>query len=363
MNYEKIISDISNTVNQSRQLDAATIFTGPKPDKPFVQSALENVSAHLQESQRERINQEFSGEGPLSHLLNDHEIIEIMITSKEDIWFEKKGVISKAGDCFLSDLTFNNFFHRLCDETKVNTNFAFPFANGFWKNFRIHITTPPVTTQPVITLRRLKTAALSLETLRTHAWCTTEQEQKIKKSVKEKKNILVLGNTGSGKTTLINALLNEANSDRSIIIEDTSEILAPNSLCVKMLTRFDSQGQLPEITQADLVKQSLRMRPDRLIIGEIRGPEAKDLLMALSTGHKGSISSIHAHSASEALLRLEMLIQMGAPQWNLEAIRRLIHLCVDELIVTQKKGSRWFMEGRYKIASLEKFGFLVESLD
>jgi pilus assembly protein CpaF len=362
MNFEKLIFDISKNVETHRQLDASSLLLKPGGSSSVLTSAIAEVSKELTFDQKNRIEREFSAEGPLAPLLVDEDITEIMIVSKNDIWFEKNGRIERHGECFLSDLTFNNFFHRLCEEGKMQTNFQFPFANGFWKGFRAHISAPPICEQPVITLRRLKQHALKLTELHTAGWCTAGEERGIRASVENKKNILVLGNTGSGKTTLINALLAEAPRDRAVIIEDTCEILAANTLSVKLLTRFDSQGKMPEITQSDLVKQSLRMRPDRLVIGEIRGAEAKDLLMALSTGHKGSISSIHAHSPAEALLRLEMLIQMGAPQWNLEAIRRLIHLCVDQLIVTRKEKGRWYMDGIYKIASQEKFGFIVEKI-
>lgn len=362
MNLEKLILDISKDVENRRPLDSPTLLRSEGNPATAISLAIEQVAGNLPDLQKKRLEKEFSTEGPLQGLLEDHDVIEIMLMDRDCIWYEKLGQFHRLEDGFLSDLTFNNFLHRLCDEAKIQTNVQFPFGNGFWRNFRVHICSRPIATNTVITLRRLKSKALTLEDLHQQGWCEAHQLTVLREMMASQQNILVLGNTGSGKTTLLNALLAETAADRSVIIEDTSEILAANHLSVKMLTRFDSQGILPEVDQSQLVKQSLRMRPDRLIIGEIRGGEAKDLLMALSTGHRGSMASLHAHSPSEALLRLEMLVQMGAPQWNLEAIRRLIHLGIDRLVVTRKEKGRWFLEGVYKIASQEKFGFIVEKI-
>ncbi|RYZ78974.1 MAG: CpaF family protein, partial [Proteobacteria bacterium] len=165
-------------------------------------------------------------------------------------------------------------------------------------------------------------------------------------------------------TSLINALLQTIPSnERAVVIEDTPEIELPNTSSMKLITREDPQGILKSIDQGQLLKHSLRLRPDRIVMGEIRGGEAKDLLMALATGHGGSFGTLHASDARQALIRLEMLIQMGAPQWNLPAVRRLIHLSLDYILVVEKnaEGKRQF-QGIYKICSLEENGFLIEKV-
>ncbi len=132
---------------------------------------------------------------------------------------------------------------------------------------------------------------------------------------------------------------------------------------MKLLTREDPQKVHAPITQSDLVRRTLRLRPDRIIMGEIRGEEAKDFLMSLSTGHRGSFGTLHAQSPHQALLRLEMLIQLGAPQWSLQAIRRLIQLSLEFILITEKTstGARKFA-GLYRLSSLEDHGFLVEAV-
>lgn len=306
---------------------------------------------------------EINYSAPLENLLNDLDITEILVLNRMQIWYEKNGVIQQENQIFDSPLDYSNFIHLLCDESGVQFNYEHPYADGQWRGFRLHICAPPISTEVAITLRRLRSTQLALEDLQQTGWCDLSSLQILKKGVFQKKNILVVGSTGSGKTTLLNSLVAEASTDRCVFIEDTSELLLPNAFSHKLLTRKDYQGVLPDITMEHLLKQSLRMRPDRLIVGEVRGGEAKDLLMALSTGHSGSMTSLHSGSAGDSLVRLEMLVQMGAPQWSLSAIRRLIQSTVDWIVVTQKKQERWNLEGIYRIASLENFGFTVEKIN
>ncbi len=292
----------------------------------------------------------------------DLDITEILILNLNEIWFEKGGVFTKAPLCFESPLHHQNFLHQLCDEAGIQYNYEHPHTDGQWKHFRVHICAPPISQVVCLTLRRLRQSSIRLEDLQAKGWCDSKSTEFLKNSVRNKKNIIVVGGTGSGKTTLLNTLVAEAPNDRCVFIEDTPELLCANPFSSKLLTRKDYQGNLRELTQSDLLRQSLRMRPDRLIVGEVRSGEAKDLLMALSTGHAGSMTSLHAGSANEALLRLEMLVQMGASQWSLSAIRRLIQLTVDFIVVTQKQKNSWRLQGVYKISSLEEFGFTVEKV-
>ena len=182
--------------------------------------------------------------------------------------------------------------------------------------------------------------------------------------VEQKRNFLVVGTTGTGKTSILNACLKSLGSnERTVIIEDSRELTLSNSASLRLLTRDDPQKILPPIDQGDLVRHALRLRPDRLVIGEIRGPEAKDLLMALSTGHSGSFSTLHAATAAQALIRLEMLIQLGAPHWNLQAIRRLIFMSLQAIAVVGRgqNGARQ-LQGIFILSSLEETGFLLERL-
>lgn len=191
---------------------------------------------------------------------------------------------------------------------------------------------------------------------------TAPQAEKLKTFYKDKKSLLIIGPTGTGKTSLVNSLLKLSKPlERIVCLEDTDEIKLPNTLSTKLLTRMDLHKRLQDFELSDLIIQSLRMRPDRLILGEVRGKEAKDLLMTFSTGHKGGIATLHAENPKQALWRLEMLVQMGAPSWSNDGIRRLIKLGIDYVITLGFEGNKRKLTGIHKIQSLEPTGFLFKN--
>ncbi|MCB9072001.1 MAG: CpaF family protein [Bdellovibrionaceae bacterium] len=359
MKLDHIVDQITDAISQKNNLHSPHMGNTQKMDQTAI---IKEQTQDLSSSLQQRVHHEFFQAGPLEPLLTDELITEIIVNSPESIWFEKSGQFYKHSDFFLSRITYNNFIHLLADQAGVQTNYKFPFANGEWRGFRVHLASPPSAAEHTLTLRRLRPSALHLSELYAKSWCNSQQLEQIKKLVQTRQNILVVGTTGSGKTTLLNSLVQEALPDRCVFIEDTPELVQSHDLSVRLLTRADASGALPPIEQSDLVKQSLRMRPDRLIVGEIRGAEAKDLLLALSTGHRGSMASLHADNANEALLRLEMLVLMGAPQWDLLTIRRLIQYSIHAIIITRKDNDSWKLDGLYRIASLESFGFIVSEL-
>jgi pilus assembly protein CpaF len=183
--------------------------------------------------------------------------------------------------------------------------------------------------------------------------------------VMNKDNLLIIGPASSGKTSVLKALLNECpKNERLIILEDSKELDPPSEASTQLLTRFDARGVLPHLSLSELVRQSLRMRPDRLVVGEVRGNEAKELLLALATGHRGSFGTLHASDPWQALIRLEMLIQMGAPQWSLSAIRKLILLSLNYIIVcTRDREGQRKLSGIYKLISVEDSGVIIERVN
>lgn len=331
--------------------------------KPSLEVVLKNLIAQRPALIRGRLHDEFFGHGPLTPLIEDPRVCEIIVNGEDDLLYERDGRFSKIEDSFLSPVTYKKFIERLSAEANLNVDLSKPFADGRWRDFRAHLTCSPLCHCTFhLSLRRSFQSPWTLERLQDSGWAKPHEIETIRKLVLSKKNMLFIGPTGSGKTSVLGACLQLLpTSERTIIIEDTDELPRPNSASTKLLTR-PSTAQLLEVTLNDLVRQSLRMRPERLIVGEVRGTEAKDLLLALSTGHKGSLGTLHASDPREALLRLEMLVQLGAPQWQLSAIRQLIRLSVDSLIVSGIRDGHRCLEGIYNVAALESVGFLLDTV-
>ena len=328
----------------------------------YIKKTIQQVSRHESATVKKRLYNEYFHFGPIEKILNEKNIEEIIINGPYHIWVESHGKMQKINDQFLSDTTYKNFINTILQKMNVQMNINTPYVNGKWKSFRVHMISPPLTQKYIeISLRKHLKDIWSFEKLKEKNWASEKSISFIKQILKQRENFIVVGPTSTGKTTILNSCLNEIKKERVIIIEDTDELHCPNFLSTKLLTRTDYE-KLKDYDQSDLVKQALRMRPDRIAIGEMRYTEAKDFLLALSTGHKGCFCSLHAETAQQALIRLEMLIQMGASYWNLEMIRRLIFLSLKYIIVLEKKQNQRVLEGIYKIDSLEKFGFLIEKI-
>ncbi|MES2964876.1 MAG: ATPase, T2SS/T4P/T4SS family [Bdellovibrionota bacterium] len=312
-----------------------------------------------------RILEEYFSAGPLEPLLRDPSCTEIIVNGPNSIWIERGGRLQRSPEKFLSSVTLRNFVSRLSREAGLMANLDCPFADGRWRDCRVHLIVPPASgEEPVLTLRKHPVNPWTLNKLTDSGWASPREIEALERVVRDRMNFVVVGGTGSGKTSVLNACLASLpEQERAVIIEDTSELHVPNFASTKLLTRRDPQGHLREIDLSELVRHSLRMRPDRLVMGEIRGGEAKDLLMAFATGHNGCMGTLHAESARQALARLEMLVQLGAPQWNTQAVRSIIHFSIQAVVVVgrDETGVRR-LEGIHRIASLEDVGFLMERM-
>lgn len=313
---------------------------------------------------QERIQNELQGYGPLTNLVNDPDITEILVNQYNQIFFEKKGQLHRSEDHFFDVESYHQFIEMLVTSGRTYINNEKPFVE-FQKDFiRYTLIAPDMARgEYLVSLRKQPLQTWTLNLLAQKDWAYDKDFKLIRELIHQRKNFLVVGGTGSGKTSFLQAAIHEIGlNERLIIIEDTQELRPVYPMNTSLLTRFDPSRKLMDVTMNDLIKKSLRLRPDRLCVGEIRGEEATALLMALATGHEGSFGSIHAKTAQEALLRLEMLIQMGAPQWTIQSIRKLIGLTLQNIIVVGKKNGKRKLEGIYELASVEDSGITLHCL-
>lgn len=335
--------------------DSATVL------KNLVETETKNDTPEI----RLRIDEELNGFGPIKSLLDDENVTEILINSHHSIFYEKKGQLFSFSDQFFSESSYIAFLDRLTQKCQTFMNREKPFTECQWGNLRITTIFSEIARgHHLISIRKQPQNRWTLPQFLQNSWCSEEQMRLIQNIVQSKKNFLVVGGTGSGKTSFLQAALQSLPElERIVMIEDTQELHPPNAASVSLLTRQDPSRSVSDITMDDLLKRALRLRPDRLVIGEIRGPEAKSLLMAMATGHDGSFGSLHARTASEALLRLEMLIQMGAPQWTLQSIRQLMAMTIQTIFVLEKKDGVRKLEGIYQVISLEENGLILNRED
>lgn len=355
--FDKVLTDIQSQLNVNIETLAQE-----EDISSIVKKSIEKFSRQGQfhQGEQDRVYNELIQYGPIQSLLELEGLNEILINNANNIWYELRGQMHLLEDQFYSQISFDNFVHRICQEAKIKLDLTQPAQDANWAQFRLHIIRPPLTQSVSISLRAHPTNPWTFERLQEEHWASHEGSHMVCELIKSKKSFLIIGPTGSGKTSVLNACINEIDKyERCLILEDTNEIAHPNDLSVKLLTRQDMSSGLPDYHLSHLVQQSLRMRPDRIIIGEMRGGEAKDFLMALSTGHRGGMSTLHAENPKQALLRLEMLIQLGAPQWNLHSIRSLIHLGLSHIICLSQNRT---LKSIDKISSLESNGLLLECL-
>lgn len=285
----------------------------------------------------------------LQELVDDTHITEIMINGPNTIFIEKDGRLCRSELCFESQEKLHNVIQQIVADCNRVVNEASPIVDARLKNgARVNVVLNPVALNgPVVTIRRFPDKPIMMADLISYGSITVEACDWLSRLVKAKYNIFISGGTGSGKTTFLNALSYYIpKEERIITIEDSAELQileAPN--LVRMETRNANVEECREITIRDLIRTSLRMRPDRIIVGEVRGGEAFDMMQCLNTGHDGSMSTGHANSSKDMLNRLENMILMGM-EIPLPAIRQQIASGIDIIVHLGRlrDGSRKTME-------------------
>ncbi|MGN0170961.1 MAG: CpaF family protein [Lachnospiraceae bacterium] len=263
----------------------------------------------------------------IEDLMQDEEVTEVMINGPDHIFYEKNGCLYPFDKSFESETRLREIIDQIVGEHNRRVNTRTPIVDTRLRDgSRVHIVLGPISLQgPVVTIRKFSQDVMSLSFLVQNGTMRQQEADYLERLVKEKQTILITGGTGSGKTTLLNALSAAiSRQERVITIEDSAELRLQNSPnLIRLECRDATEEGALAVTMRDLIKASLRMRPDRIIVGEVRGPEALDLLQTLNTGHQGSLSTLHANTCRDSLSRLETMVLM-AMDLPLKAIRAQI---------------------------------------
>ena len=282
------------------------------------------------------VNESVEGLGILGKIIMDPDITEIMVNGYDTIFIEKAGKLSRLEEHFESDEDLRRIVQKFVSQMDRTIDSSNPIVDARLEDgSRVHVVFPPVALDgATVTIRRFPKQPMTVRDLLEKDSITPEVADFLEKAVISKHNIFISGGTGSGKTTFLNALSNFIPAwERVITIEDSAELQIKNiPNIVRMETKKANSREANEITIRDLIKASLRMRPDRIVVGEVRGEEALDMLQAMNTGHDGSLSTGHANSPEGMLSRLETMVLTGSAELPLTAIRQQIGTAVDLIV-------------------------------
>jgi len=320
-------------------------------DTPLERSALSAAASRLLDTEAPLAGFEIVGQvvdavvglGPIEDLLRDPEVTDVLVNGPDSIWVERGGRLEDSGVRFASSQALLAAVERVISPLGLRLDRASPTVDArLADGSRLHAVIPPVAVDhPVVAIRRFIPAISNLDHLVGGGGLLAEAAGLLRRAVLERRNILVAGGTGAGKTTLLNVLAADIPPGQRIVtIEDAAELSLPGHV-VRLEARPPNSEGLGEVTLQQLVRSALRLRPDRLIVGEVRGPEALDLVSALNTGHDGSMSTVHANSPEEALWRLETLALSGDRRVGELAVRRQLRASIDLIVqVERREGNR-----------------------
>ena len=287
----------------------------------------------------ERIYRSYRGLGGLlDEILQDPDITEVMINGPKNIFVERRGRLQRLDRQFRDEKELRDVIDRIAKIAKREVTDAEPILDARLKDgSRVNVVLNGISLDgSTVTIRKFTRDPMTMQMLLNFGSITPEVDEFLKKLVQARYNIFIAGGTGSGKTTFLNALSNYIPKDERIItIEDSAELQireVPNIVRMETRNKTASSDENTEITIRDLIRSSLRMRPDRIIVGEVRGAEALDMLQAMNTGHDGSLSTGHANSAEDMISRLETMVLQGAANLPLKAVRQQIVSAVDIII-------------------------------
>jgi len=299
-----------------------------------------------------QIEDEVMGLGPLEPLLADTEVADILVNGHKSIYVERKGKLEKTDVRFNDEAHLRNTIDRIVSSVGRRIDESSPMVDARLKDgSRVNIIIPPLAIDgAMMSIRRFTMTRLEMSNLVDLGSVPPVAAKILAAVVKGRLNVLVSGGTGSGKTTLLNILSGYIPDDERIVtIEDSAELQMQQPHVVRLETRPSNIEGKGEVTQRDLVKNALRMRPERIVIGEVRGVEAFDMLQAMNTGHDGSLTTIHANTARDALSRVENMVMMSGIDLPLKTVRQQISSAINVVLQIQR-----FEDGRRRLVSMQE---------
>lgn len=342
-------------------IDLAAVSTLPERQartqiREITQRIISEDNIPLPASSRSRIvkgvEDELLGLGPLEVLLADNTVSDILVNGYDKVYVERAGKLEKSVVSFRDDPHLLNIIDRIVSNVGRRIDESSPMVDARLKDgSRVNAIIPPLAIDgPSLSIRRFTVEKLGMDQLLEYDSVSPQMAEVLSSVVRGRLNVLVSGGTGSGKTTLLNILSNFISArERIVTIEDSAELQLQQPHVVRLETRPPNIEGSGEVAQRDLVRNSLRMRPDRIIIGEVRGAEALDMLQAMNTGHDGSLATVHANTPRDALGRLENMVSMAGLKMPMSAIRSQIASAIDVVIQLER-----LEDGRRKVTSVQE---------
>ena len=300
------------------------------------------LSPELRGELADRVLRDTVGLGPLEELMRDPEVEEVLVNGHDDVWVERRGRLQRTSVSFTGEGQLRDVIERVLGPIGRRVDELSPMADGRLSDgSRVNVVIPPLAVDgPALSIRRFGGMRPDPDELVRRGTFDSDLLAMLRAAVIERRNLIVSGGTGSGKTTVLNALSCFVEpSERVITIEDAAELALRQPHVVRLESRPAGIEGSGEVTIRDLVRNALRMRPDRIVIGEVRGGEAMDLLVALNTGHRGALSTVHANGPGDALRRLETLAMMAGLGVPHEIVREQLAGAID-LVLHLERGPR-----------------------
>ena len=349
---------IQNLIDNNLTGDTTSEFVRNQIDKTLSGYDLSNVERSYIYN---LINNEINGNGPITDLLEDKSITEIMVNGPNEIYVEIDGhIVLDHTVSFINEDHIVRTIQRMIQPLGRTIDTTNPMVDARLRDgSRLNAVIPPLSIKgPVLTIRKFKEELATVEDLLRNGTLTSEMARFLEVCVREKSNVIISGGTGGGKTTLLNVLSSFiSENERIITIEDAAELRLKQKHVISLETRLTNYEGTGEITIRDLVINSLRMRPDRIIVGEVRGKEAFDMLQAMNTGHTGSLTTMHANSPSDALNRLESMILMTGMEIPVRAIREYIEKAINIIVHIER-----MQDGRRKVVNISEISGFNEDV-